>query len=345
MTRLRHWGIALATAGLLASGCGGGSGESSVTTFGVLSAALADTAEASTYRVTLHSGMTVKLPAVGFDSTIDLDEQPPLLVGEVSQERQHFSINLGPFLEGLAGDLADFGEVGFEMWADEERIVMDTRDYGQLAAATPKPDLGPFAPGVFSVDLVALGAESPQLLTALVGSSTLDLSELAKSLPSSLREIEQTSTNPQIFAGTTTYADLLVAQGAELEDIARSQAAGVALNQTTSVDSFTDFYVDIFQDLEAEVVIELDGRGLLRVLSTRVDMSSTYTAVFENEDLVSGITEQERREAEEAFKGARLVLEFRFVYEADINLEVSLPPVATEDRTDEWREFLTNAGF
>ncbi len=344
MSGIRNRLAALAVVALLASGCGG-SGDSSVTTIGVLSAALADTAEASTYRVTAYSGITMKLPAVGFDSSTDIDEQFPLLVGEVSRERQHFIIDLGPTLEGLVGDLDEFGDIELEMWVDDERLVMDTSGYQQLQDAAPEADFGPFAPGVFSIDSVAIGAESPQLQTALVGSSTPDLGELAVSLPSALSEIEQTSTNPQIFVGTTSYADLLVAQGSELTDIARTQAAGAALNQTVSIDSLTDFYVDFFERLEAEVVIELDERGLLHVLSYRVDMSDLFSTMFENEDLIPEFSEQERREAEESFKGAVMVLEFRLVYESDITLEVPPPPAATEDRTDELREFLTNAGF
>ena len=345
MTQLRHWVTALATAGLLASGCGGGSDESGVTTIGVLSAALADTAEASTYRVTMFLGTTMKLPAVGLDSTTDIDEQDPLLVGEVSRERGHYYLDLGPMLEGMGADLAEFGDLGFEMWLDDKRMVMDTSSYQQMAAAAPEMDLGPLAPGLFSIDLVAIGAESPQLLRALVGSSTPDLSELAVSLPSALREIEQTSTNPQIFVGTATYADLLAAQGEELTDIARTQAAGQALNQSMDIDSLTDFYVDFFESLEAEVAIELDERGLLRVFSTRVDMSGLFSTIFDHDDLIPGATEQERREAEESLKGAVMVFEYRMVYETDSNLEVPPPPAPTEDRTEEWRQFLINAGF
>lgn len=336
---------AVAAVALLASGCGGGSDESSVTTIGVLSAALADTAEASTYRVSLFMGSTVALPAVGLESETDIDEQGPTMVGEVSIEREHFVMDLAAMLEGLLGDISDFSDLRLEMWLDDERMVMDTGSYQQLADADPEFDLGPIAPGVFSIDFGAIGADSPELLAALVGSSTPDLSELAVSLPTALNEIEQTSTTPQIFVGTATYANLLAAQGADVADTARSQAASLALNEAVSVDALTDFYVDFFENLDAEVVIELDERGLLRVFSTRVDMSDLFSEMLDTEGLVPETSEQERREAREAFKDAVLVLEVRTVYETDIDLEVSPPPDTTEDRTEQWRQFLIDAGF
>ena len=344
MNRFRHWVAALATAGLLVSGCGG-SEESSVTTIGVLSAALADTAEASTFRETLYTGITMKLPSVGYESTFDIDEERPLLVGEVSPEREHLVVDVGVFLEALLGDFAGVDDFGFEMWIDDELVVMDTSSYGKLVNDAPEIDLGPLAPGVFSIDLVALGADSPELLEALVGSSTPDLSELALSLPAALREIEQTSTNPQIFVGTAFFADLLEAQGAVLEDEARAAASGIALTQGVSVDALTDFYVDFYQSVEAEVVIELDERGLLRVFSTRADLSGLFSQMFEREGLLPPTTEQQRQEARESFKDAEMILETRAVYEAGIDLEVSQVPEATEDRTEEWREFLINSGF
>lgn len=92
-------------------------------------------------------------------------------------------------------------------------------------------------------------------------------------------------------------------------------------------------------------MIELDDQGLLSVLSTRDYLSGVFTAVLESESLVAGATDQEMREAQEALEGAEFILETRSVYETDLELEVPLPPAATEDRTDEWREFLINAGF
>ena len=311
----------------------------------MLSTALADTAEASTYRVTTYSALKLKLPALGIDSAADLDDERPLLVGEVSPEREHFTFDLGVVLEPLIGDTAEFAGLGFEMWVDDERMVMDTTSYGHLTDTDPQVDLGPIAPGVFSVDLAAIGAESPELQAALVGSSTPDLSELALRLPAALGDIEQTSTDPQVFLGTAIYADLLEAQGADLEDTARGAASSVALVQSMSVDALTDLYVEFYENLEAEVVVELDERGLLRVLSTRTDMSAIFSKILEAESLFTTANEEELKDARKSIENAEMILENRTVYEADIELEVPPPPATSEDRTEEWREFMISAGF
>ena len=57
------------------------------------------------------------------------------------------------------------------------------------------------------------------------------------------------------------------------------------------------------------------------------------------------MTDQERREAQEALEGAEFIIETRSVYETDIEPKIPLPPAATEDRTHELREFLINSGF
>ena len=337
----RRWAALIAVA-LLVAGCGGGSGDTTVTTIGVLGAALDDTAEVSSFRISLSGGMTFKIPTAGGDFSTELDEQNPLAVGEVNSERQHFTFNVGALLGPLAGD---FGDLGIEMWADDERIVVDTSDYQHLVDASPSAELGPIAPGIFFIDLVGVEADSPELMEALVGSSTPDLKELALSLPAALATIEQTSTDPPTFVGTTTAARLIEAQGGNVEDQIRSTMAGMALNLPTDVDELTEAFVEVFKNSEAEVVIELDEQGLLSVYWTRQDLSGLFSAMLEVDSLFAGASEQERQEAAQSFKDAVMIVETRVAYEADAGLEVPLPPATTEDRTEEWREFLVNAGF
>ena len=342
MTRLRYWAAALATAGLLASGCGGGSDKSSVTTIGVLSAALADTAEASTYRVTHYLAQTVRFPALDFEAVTEINEQPPAIIGEVSRDRQHYAVDMGGLLGPMVGDAFD---IGYEIWVDSDRMVADSRDFQQFKDLDPDAHFGPLEPGISFVDLDAIKAESPDLLAVIVGSSVPDLSDMALKLPVALTTIEQTSTNPQAFAGTALFADLMEAQGVDPAVHARSTAAGVALNSPVSVDALTDVYIELVRGLEADVVIELDERGLLKVFEVTADFSGILSVFFDNDSLLEGTTEQERREAEAGFKGAELILKTRSIYEADIDLEVAQAPEATEDRTEVWREFLIDAGF
>ena len=119
----------------------------------------------------------------------------------------------------------------------------------------------------------------------------------------------------------------------------------MALASPVDVDELTELFAEVYGTAAAEVVIELDDQGLLSVLSTREDMSGLFSAVLEAESLAAGTTDQEWQEAQEALEGAELILETRSVYETGAELEVPLPPAATEDRTDAWREFLINAGF
>ena len=335
--------LALAVVALLAAGCGEADDDAGVITTSAVSAALAGTVEVPVYRVTTSATTLLRMPDMGADA----DPQPagvtPTVAATVAHDRQHFfvSVALSPGTQITGGDAVEF-----EIWTDSERLVMDTRDYQRLVDATPGTDLGPIAPGLFFVDLVAIGSSHPELLDALVGVSPPSLRDLAENLPTALDTVEQTSEDPPIFVGSTTVERLHRAQGADIEeDTIRSSAAGLSLVSPVDMDELTELLSGVFDTAEAEVVIELDDQGLLSVLSTREDMSGAFIAIMEAQSLATEVTGQERREVREALEGAELIVETRSVYETDVDLEVPLPPAATEDRTDEWREFLINAGF
>ena len=334
--------VVLFAAVLLVAGCGKGDAESSVTTVGELGSALAETAEVSTYRVSLSTAQTIRLPFGGVETTQEIDEQEPTIVGEVSPDRQHFELNLGALLGPILGDELD---LELEMWIADERLVIDTRGFQELLDESPEAQFGPFEPGISYVDLSDLDAEGPEMLAAFGGSSLPDLRELAEKLPAALISVEQTSLDPATFVGTIKFTDLTEAQGKDIEVIARIAAAGLALNSPMSVDALTKFYFDFYDSTEVEVTIELDERGLLHVLSTREDFSNLYSAMFETEGLIPEITESERQEALDEVAAAVHILETRTVYEVDNDLEVPPPPATTDDRTDLWREFFANAGF
>ena len=46
----------------------------------------------------------------------------------------------------------DWDDLGFEMWLDQDRIVLDTRSLQTLFNADPDADFGPLAPGVFFIE-------------------------------------------------------------------------------------------------------------------------------------------------------------------------------------------------
>ena len=324
---------------LLAAGCGRGTDDTGVTTIGLLSAALADTAEASSYRVSLAAGMKLKL--LGAELSAGIDENNPVAIGEVSSEREYFRFDLATLLESLFGlSLEEWGDLGFEMWFDQDRIVMDTSAFQPLVDEDPDVDLGPFAPGVFFIDLTALEADSPELMNAVAGSSTPDLREMAASLPAALITIEQTSTDPPTFVGTTTSARLIEALGGDVEADARCDAAQLGMASPENIDELAELIVQVYETNTAEVVIELDEQGLLSVLWTKEDYSAVLRVLAESEGFGTDLSEEERQEAVEVFGSAEMILATRVAYEPDADGEVPMPPPTTEDRTEEWHEFL-----
>lgn len=333
---------AILAAALLAAGCGKGDSSSPVTTVGELGAALAESAEVTTYRISMWAAQTIELPFAGIDSAAEIDEQAPLMVAEVIPDRQHHVLDLSSLLGQASGE--DF-DIKFEIWSSDERLVIDTRDYQQLLDLAPDIQLGPFEPGISFVDLTELGASSPELLAAVAGSSVPDLKELAEKLPAALIDVEQTDSDPLTYTGTITFFDLTLAQGQDADTAARGAAAGLALNSSMDGNALAEFYIDFYRSTEAEVTIELDDRGLLRVLSTRVDLSDLYSELFEVEGLLPDVTDSELQEAREDVKDAVHILETRALFEADDDLEVPLPPATTDDRTELWAELLGNAGF
>lgn len=334
---------AVAAVALLAAGCVKGDDDTGVTTIGLLSAALADTAEASSVRISTSLGS--KWTVLGAEHTVEIDEDRPAFVCEESSERAHCRFDLSTTVESLTGlSLNDWNDLGFEMWFDQERIVVDTSALQPLVDADPDVDLGPIAPGVYFIDLTALEAGTSELMDAVAGSSTPDLSEMAKSLPAALTEIELISDDPHTFVGTTTSARLREALGGDVEADARCEAASLGIASPTDRDEMAKLIAQVYETNTAEVVIELDDRGLLSVLWTKEDYSGLFRALAESESFDAQLSEEERREEVELFESAEIIFATRAAYEPDANLEVPLPPPTAEDRTEEWREFLPECG-
>ena len=340
---LVRFGLAvLAAASLLVAGCSGGADDANVVTTDAVAAALAGTVEAPVYRVTTTASMTFDFPALGTNSVGASEGVEPTLVVTVSPDRVHYVANIGlPQEVQIPGD----DSIELQVWSDGERLVMDLRDFERLLGAASGVDFGPVAPGVFFIDGASIGADDPELLEVLVGISTPPLSELARDLPAALDTIEQTSENPRTYVGSTTGASLAQARGADIEAAARSAAAGLSVLLSVSVDEMTELVVEAFEASEVEVLIEIDDQGLLRVLSTREDLSGLFGMLLDAEGLFAEMTDQERQEARAELAGAEFTVETHSGYETAPDLEVPLPPEATEDRTAQWRDFLITAGF
>ena len=304
--------------------------------------ALVGTVEAPVYRVTTSVTQFLTTRGMGADADPQQVGSARTVVATVGRDRQYEVHSTAP---EPGSQFAGGDPIEIEIWRDGERLVMDTRNNQPLVDAIPDIDLGPLEPGLFFVDLAAIGSSHPKLLDVLLGFSSPSLRDLAENLPAALDTIEQVSEDPPTYVGSTTVASLSRAQGADVADGIRVAVAAIALAFPVDIDELTELLSEAFSTARAEVVIELDDQGLLSVLSTREDLSALFSAALEAASLDAIVTDQERREAQEALEGAEFIAETRSVYETDIEPEIPVPPAATEDRTHEMREFLINSGF
>ena len=306
-----------------------------------LAEAFAATAEATSYRLTNSVGQTISSSAMGVDTSTEADPEDPMMVMEVTPEGTHTSADLSKLFGPMMGQ--DLGSIGFEIWVDEDRMVVDTRGYAALLNANPGAELGPFEPGVSYVDLDALGLESPDLVTAAVGAAMPDLRVMAERLPQVLDGVEQTGTT---FTGVASYADVLEALGADLDHTSRGAAAGVALNLDVEVDELAAIYASFYEEIPFDVTVVVTSTGILRSVHYQGDLSGIYQAIFDHpEALGLDVSDEELEQARELFADTEWTLEALLQFEVVEDLELPPAPEATEDRTDEWITFLREAGL
>lgn len=342
--RTRLWAVQVFTAAglLLTAACGGGTsersgGDSQVVDAVGLEEAFASAAGSSSYRITQSSGQTIRSGALG-DSKTKIDEDHPTVVGEVTPDATHISTDLTSFLRPFLG--GDVEQIGFEIWTEPGRIVVDTRNYAGILENNPDADLGPLEPGIAYIDLATARVDSPDLVTALVGQGLPDLVEMAARLPDVLSDVERSDSS---YTGKALFADLLGAMGADAEQMARSTAAGLSLNLDIDPDAFADFYVDYYGEIVADVSLETDTSGAVRSVRYEVDLSDLFTELFKRSKEL-GLDAPEGPAAR-AFTDTVWMIESLIRFEVVDDLAVEQPPATSDNRTDEWVEFLRNAGF
>ena len=311
-----------------------------VSTSAVVGAAFADTADATGYRIEQYVGQEMRVDPLGIDSFIPMDLARPQSVVESAGGLWHTTIDLGVVLEAMApGDL----DLKLEMWADGSRLVVDTSGIEVLAGSGA--ELGPLEPGIAFVDLTA-GPDAGALVTALLGVGAADLAELGTALPAALSGLRQVQDQPPVFEGTASFAEVVEAMGTDLEVMARSIAAGMALNLPIDVDEIADFYVGFYRRTQADVRVELDQDGRVSAVEIHTDLSGIYTDMFEPDaDLDLDLDASELEFASSMFEGSVLIIENRMEFEFDDDLVVEPPPPTDDDRTQEWLDFLVNAGL
>ena len=325
--------------------CGNGGDESTVSSTEPagsvdLATAFEKVSSQEGYRLRQSNAQTLASTALGVDTKTEIDLDAPDVVADVRGDRSHVVMDLSRVLGPMAGGVDG---IALEMWTGPERIVIDSRSYQTLLDANPAAQLGPLAPGVAFIDVAALEADRPDLVAAIVGNGVADPAVLAERLPQMLDEADQI--DERTVAGTAPYASVLEAFGADVEDLARGVAAGVALNLGVDPAALTRFYVDFYERTPTAVTVRIGSDDAVERISTKTDLSGVFDAMFRSgEELGLQISEAERREAQEQFADTVWELEVVAVFESVPDLVVPEPPATTDDRTAQWVELFAGAG-
>ena len=307
---------------------------------GGLEAAFAAARGTSSYRITQATGQTFTSSALGVNSTTQLDPDKPGVTGEVTPTGTHLKMDLAQAGGAVAPGVPD--DVGFEIWADQRRVILDTRDYAALQKVRPGMDFGPFRPGVASIDLSQIAAGDSDLLAALAGQGVTDLEEMATQLPKVLKNVEQ---DGSVFTGTATYGALLAAMGGNVEQVAKSAGAAVALNLKVDAKDLARVYVDYYNQLPARVTVTV-ADGNVQSVRYKADLSGVFAEIFDRyDDLGIDASPAEIASARAALADTVLKTDVLITFAAVDGLELPVAPKQTEDRTDEWITYLRNAGF
>ncbi len=324
---------------IVAAACGGDSDSTvEVSPSADLAAAFDESAEGDRYTMTQLVAQEIHSQVLG-DVMTELDPDRPTSVVEVTPELVHTTMDVATLFGTAAGEGDD--PLGFEMWATDELMVIDSRAYQAILDESPSIELGPFEPGIASVDVEALGADSPDIAAALLGSAPT-LARLADQLPAHIVDLVESEDQPGTFTGRITYADLLAAYGSDVTVVARSVAAGVSVALAVDSESLADVYVEFYESIEADVsVVVIDGQ--VREVTSTVDLSNAFAFVLDSDAF--GIRGAEADQVRGLFDDTTWTIETHLIFEPDPDLVAEAPPTATEDRTEEWRQFLIRAGL
>lgn len=320
-----------------------GTTEGAAGAAGQFMTAVQSAAVTDTYRLTVAAAQTLVSSALGANSVTTLDPANPTVVSIITPNGTYTSVDLFAALGPLIGEQAR--GVGFEIWGDSRRIVLDTTSYQIVKDLNPTGDLGPFEPGISFVDVTQLGGNVRELLSVAAGTPAPDLTEVAQRLPAVLRDIQRDPTNPLVFTGVATYAELLEVQGQDVTNVARSTAAGVALNLGFDVIELADAYAAYYRQLDSSVEVELDSDGRIRALFIQSDLSDLFVFISEQPVFTNAFSASELDEVRTVFADTLWTIESLSTFEPDASLTIPPAPATDDDRTEQWRSFLLESGL
>jgi hypothetical protein len=307
-----------------------------------LQVALTETAAVSSYRVESSTAQSIYSPALEIDSRTELDENRPGSIVEVTPEGTHLRVDV----RALLGALAAGEPLWFEVWDTGDTAVMDTTAYAALTRADPTVALGPYRPGVFSIDQTRWDELGGGDLVGSVGGPSFDLAMMGAEFRRVLRSVVRIDDGPGIYQGVATWADLTRAQGTDVEVMARSVSAGVALNLAVDAAVLAEIYIEFFENVDADVVVSVSADGLVESIRMSVDLSDLFDTMFSSSRFRSalGASSAEMAQARAAFADTVWTIDsfIRFVPDPDLVIEPA--PTAIEDRTEEVFVFLSDSG-
>jgi hypothetical protein len=138
----------------------------------------------------------------------------------------------------------------------------------------------------------------------------------------------------------------LEAMGSDPDVIARSAAAGAALNLDVDPDVITGFYLDYFAATDVDITVDVGIDVTVRSLHYDVDLSDLFPAMVDHGDeLGLDIPTDDLEEVRDVFDEAEWTVEVLARFEVADDLQVEPAPATTDDRTEEWLAFLRHAGF
>jgi hypothetical protein len=299
-------------------------------------------AATGSYRVLGYAGQVNRIPTAGVDIDQQIDPARPTSVGEVDAEGDvHATIDLAPTFAAMGGPAAEIDQIGIESWQNSERAVIDTEDYAALLEIAPGADLGPFAPGIFTVDLNSSTVGTSDLARLMGGSAPVSPAGLAAALQNSLTDIAGVPGDPSRFTGSTDFATYVALQGNDIRGAAAAVATPLAPLLGADPAAVTDLYVNFYERTSVDVEFSIGADGAVERVHAMADLSDIYAHLAES-DVVGNAAE--RDEVAEVFAGAEMRVEQLVEFEFDDSIAVELPAGDFEDRTAEMVAMFEAAG-
>lgn len=294
------------------------------------------------YRVVGYSAQVNRVPAAGIDVEQEIDPARPTSVAEVDAEGDvHATIDLSAMFAAMGGPAADLDQIGIETWQNSERAVIDTEDYAALLELVPNADLGPFAPGIFIVDLSGSAVGTADFARVMGGSAPVSPGDLADVLQGSLTDVAGVPDDPTRFTGSTDFATFVALQGSNIEAAAAGAATGLAPILGADLAVVTDMYVDFYEQTTVDVEFVIGADGAVESVRSTADLTGIYAHLAESELIER---EADREQIVELFSDAETRIEQLVEYEFDDSIAVELPAGDFEDRTAEMVAMFEAAG-